>query len=269
MAKLAWRSGLGSATTLGMAAVAWALVFGVAHAGGSWLSRALSLGFRGHSANAIAHYSIDTGGGLVLDQSGRQSLLRFDDSAEVWALTRARGPRGDLIYYNDAGLSMLRTTSLGGVTVFTHRHPEGAAASVSGQAPPLRMARADPAQLYQRLVVSSTRASRGAQHLIAFQAPEVDANTSAVVADAAQVAAEAVAQLAATQTGHMVLARLNRFEFLKGKSADVAVADSTATVRFDAKAGFAGRPSSARIVQVLSIASHGQPPAPAHRRHRG
>ena len=58
---------------------------------------------------------------------------------EVWALSRSRGPRGDIIYKNDISEPMLRATKLGGMTVFTPKHPDGAAAALVGSAMPVKL----------------------------------------------------------------------------------------------------------------------------------
>ena len=69
---------------------------------------------------------------FVFDMSVQgRPLIKFDDSGEVWALTPTAGPRGDTIYKNDMGEPMLRSTRLGGLTVFTQDRPMGLAACPS------------------------------------------------------------------------------------------------------------------------------------------
>ena len=69
----------------------------------------------------VARYNIDEGGSFILDRTAKRALLKFEDSSEIWQLQSAPGPRGDIIYKNDAGEPMLRATKLGGMTVFTAR----------------------------------------------------------------------------------------------------------------------------------------------------
>ena len=115
-----------------------------------------------------------------------------------WALTAATGPRGDLIFKNDVGEAVLRMTRSGGVTLFTQDRPEGMAVVLSGAAtgtlqPPASIG---PNALFQALAASSARASRAAQHLISFVAPDVTPKTDWLFADAAVVTAEAFVRLA-------------------------------------------------------------------------
>src|SRR5581483_4499808 len=86
-----------------------------------------------------ARYQTDEGGVFILDRSRSKTLLKFENDPEIWVLQAAHGPRGDIIYRNDLGEEMLRATSLGGLTVFTVRRPEGSAAAFDGPTPPLRI----------------------------------------------------------------------------------------------------------------------------------
>ena len=48
-------------------------------------------------APMVARYVAETGDEFVLDRSSSRPLMRYDDSAEVWALQPQQGPRGDVI----------------------------------------------------------------------------------------------------------------------------------------------------------------------------
>ena len=52
---------------------------------------------------AVARYRSEDGTGFIVDRSTARPLLRFDDSPEIWALSAARGPRGDMIYLPTSG----------------------------------------------------------------------------------------------------------------------------------------------------------------------
>ena len=240
------RRGL-AALAIGVAAMAGPLWPAVAAP--AWLD--FHLKEKSRPAFPVARYAIDTGGGFVLDRGGAQPMLRFDDSPEIWLLRSARGPRGDEILADDLGGPLLRITKLGGVTVFTLRHPEGAAAALEGPALPLRLARLDAGSLYQRLVAASARASRAAQRLIAFQALDVDADSAALIADAAVVASESVAQLAVSPGGRRRLSQVARFDFARGRTADVRFEGGTVHIAVAPEAGHGDRPSSARIRQAI------------------
>ena len=209
----------------------------------------------------VAHYAVATGGGFVLDRGGARPILRFDDNPEVWLLRSARGPRGDEILADDLGGPLLRINRLGGVTVFSSRHPEGSAAALEGPAGPLRLPRLDASALYQRLVAASARASRAAQRLIAFQALDVDADSAGLIADAVLVATESVVQLAASPGGRQRLSRIARFDFTRGRSADVRFEGGVIHVAVVPDAGPGERPSSARIRQTI-LQGDRHPPGP-------
>ena len=134
----------------------------------TWLTRA----FRAHAKNEppVARYrerrrSADS----WWIGAPRDALLRFDDSPEVWALSAARGPRGDIIYSNDLGRADAADDQLGGMTVFTPGRPGGAAASAIGRRRRSSLLSLGPAVLYQGLIQASVRATRAAHHLIGFE----------------------------------------------------------------------------------------------------
>src|ERR1700679_3713170 len=140
---------------------------------------------------AIGRYETDEGGVFIFDRSAPRPLLKFEDDPEIWVLQPAPGPRGDVIYRNDLGEEMLRATSLGGMTVFTEKRPDGSPAALDGASPPLRIAPLSPAALFSRFYQASVRASRAAQHQIEFETREdAEATTAAAIADAALVASE-------------------------------------------------------------------------------
>jgi hypothetical protein len=196
-------------------------------------------------------FFVDRGGSGAL-------LLRFGDSPEVWALKPVAGPRGDIIYKDDAGEDVLRATRLGGLTLFTSERPGGAPAAFAGDGPAIRPAAVGGTNaLFQTLVQSSIRASRAAQHLIVFEAPDLSprdttAAASAILADAATVTAEAFTRLAGRgPVGRTVVARVARVQFQTGRDAQARTSGTVVTIIVSPEKGFAGRPSSARIITTL------------------
>ncbi|HEY5105845.1 MAG TPA: DUF4908 domain-containing protein [Caulobacteraceae bacterium] len=202
-------------------------------------------------APPVAKYEIDEGGAFILDRSGRRPLLKFEESPEVWVLAVSRGPRGDTIYRDDTGDMMLRATELGGMTVFTPRRPEGSAAAMAGASLPLRLASVGPLALYQRILQASVRSSRAAQHLVGFDAPEADAGSDGLIADAAAVAAEALVSLATRQGGKAALARVQKVDLVKGGRPQVMSRGGMIIITIVPALGVAGRPSSERILRAV------------------
>ncbi len=202
-------------------------------------------------APPVAKYAIDEGGSFILDRSGPEPLLKFEDNPEVWALVVSRGPRGDTIYRDDIGNMMLRATELGGMTVFTPRRPEGSAAAMAGASNPLRLTPVGPLALYQRILQASVRSSRAAQHLVGFDAPEADPASDGLIADAAAVAAEALVTLAGRQGGKATLARVQKVDLVKGPRPQVMTRGGVITITIVPTLGVAGRPSSERILRAV------------------
>ena len=247
----------------GKSAIAAALVAGMAFgfvqpcaAAPALLRNALGLDRmdegRASASPQVARYMIDEGGQFVLDRSTSRPLLKFDDSPEIWVLSQARGPRGDIIYKNDLGETVLRATRLGGMTVFTARRPAGSAAALAGATAPLRMPTLGPVVLYQRLFQASVRATRAAQHLVEFEAPDADAYSDALIADAAVITVEAFVTMANQGDGRQLLSRVGKIAFVEGAKPSATFQGAVLTITVSPKDGIAGRPSSRRILRAVS-----------------
>jgi hypothetical protein len=208
---------------------------------------------RGAPAPSVARFVAQPGQSFVFDRQAEapDALLKFDNDPEVWVLQPTPAPRGDTIYRNDAGDTVLRTTRLGGVTLFTDQDPEGMPAAVMGDADELLLpAVAPPGVLLQRAIVASDRASRAAQHQITFDAPSVTLAAIPVFSDAFIVAADAIVHLGRRSEAKGFLARLDKVTFIAGARPDVVVNGAVMTVVVAPGKGFAGRPSSVRIIKT-------------------
>jgi hypothetical protein len=211
---------------------------------------------RGLAAPPVARYAAD-GAAFVFDRSSEIALLKYDDSPEIWVLQPTPAPRGDIIYKNDMGDPILRATRLGGLTLFSPTDPGGEAAAMVGGAddlqPPPFLA---PGAVFQHMLQASARASRAAQHVITFDANDVTPDSAPVFADAVTAAAEAMIILSRRDDGRAFLRRLDKLQFQPGAKAGAAVATADGGTRLhmqvfiDPSEGIAGRPSSARIVDV-------------------
>ena len=199
-------------------------------------------------APVIGRYETDEGGAFVLDRSTGKPLLKFDDNPEIWVLQPAPGPRGDTIYRNDLGEPMLRATRLGGMTVFTQKRPDGSAAALDGASSPLRVATLSLPGLFTRFYQASVRASRAAQHQVGFETREdAEPATAPYLADAALVASEALADLAAQPAGKSLLAHISDVVIAQGPRPSAALQKGVLTITIVPSQGVAGRPSSRRI----------------------
>jgi hypothetical protein len=199
-------------------------------------------------APPVARYVSETGETFVFDRSStRAPMLRFEGSNEVWVLSAQYAPRGDIVYKNDQGRTMLRATRVGGLTLFTAERPGGSAAAVEGGSSPLRLAPMGPQQLFHILAVASARASHAAQRLVPIEA-DATPESAALVGDAAMVASEAMLRLARRADGRALLAKISRIMIGEGAKPAVGM-DKAGAIRIvvSPPLGLPGRPSSDRI----------------------
>ena len=201
---------------------------------------------RQQPAPPVARYVLEDGDAFVLDRTQGRTLLKFENSPEVWALQAQPAPRGDVIYKNDLGEPMLRATRLGGVTIFTERRPGGSAAALAGNGSPLKLQPMGPQALLERLAQASARSSKAARRLIAFDADASPAS-SALIADAAVVASEAIIRLSRRPDGRAALARVKQVRLNEGRKPGVELAGGVMKITVAPAQGLAGRPSSERI----------------------
>lgn len=216
----------------------------------------------------LARFRADTGDTFVLEVTGRgPAFLKYDDSGEVWSLSPTTGSRGDTIYKNDVGEAMLRTTRIGGLTVFTQDQPSGVAAALEGGAADLHDMISGPIAILRVLVQASARASQIAGHRVDFEAgctarskarnacpAEADMmpGSEGVFADAANLAAQAFIRVDRIgRAGHDALTHYDRVAFFNGHPPSVSVVGDEVRIVVTPELGFAGRPSSRRISQVL------------------
>jgi hypothetical protein len=199
----------------------------------------------------VARYVSQEGDVFILDRSQPRPLLKFEDSSEVWVLRPQPAPRGDVLYMNDVGEPMLRATRLGGLTLFTEDRPGGTAAALAGMSGALRLAQLGPQQLLERLAQASAKATRAARRLISFEA-DASPGSSAITADAAMVAAEAVTRIARRPDAKTLLARIGKVRLVEGRKASATLQQGVIEITVAPADGLAGRPSSDRIMAVAA-----------------
>ena len=147
---------------------------------------------------------------------------------------------------------MLRATKFGGVTVFTARRPAGSAAALVGSTSALRMSQIGAGALYQHMVAASVRFSRMARHLVGFEAPQTDAKSAPLIADAATVAVEGCARLSAQPSGRASLGKVGKVVVVKSSRVGAWMMKGALVIYVNPGQGLAGHPSSARIAQAIS-----------------
>lgn len=197
-------------------------------------------------------FQTEGGDVFVLDRTGPKVLLKFQNRDEVWVLEGHPAPRGDTVFKNDVGETVLRASKLGGLTLFTRRTPDGQAVMLTGPAEPLSTRRPlSFVALFRAMVAAGHRATRAAQHPMTVTAVDTaTAETAWPIADAAVVVAETFEDL--DRSGRRdLLARWRRVNLAMGDKADVRIDGDVLVIVLNPKKGVAGRPSSARIARAL------------------
>lgn len=197
----------------------------------------------------VARYVSETGEGFILDRSSERTLMRFENSPEIWVLQPSVGPRGDIIYKNDIGQVLLRATRVGGLTLFTGKRPAGASAALTGASSPIRLKAIGPVELLRILLGASARTSRLSRHRISFES-EATPDSSTLIADAAVLTVMAIERLSQRPDGPAMTARIQRVVIVEGRRPEVILRAGTLLIAVTPSLGVAGRPSSERIAAV-------------------
>jgi hypothetical protein len=201
----------------------------------------------------VGRFRSESGQAFVIDRmDGRNLLVRFDSSPEIWVLQPHAGPRGDVIYKNDVGEQVLRATRIGGLILFPPSHKGGVAAAFMGEAPGLGPPPiSNPSALLRSFTQASARAGQAVQQVISFEARNVPLTAIPLFADAAQVAAEAFIQAARHREQPSRTVNWTKVEFAAGRPPSASAADGTLKIVLTPELGLAGRPSSHRIAEVI------------------
>lgn len=207
---------------------------------------------RAKAAPTVARFESDSGDGFVLDESTGHPLVRFDGETEVWSLTVTQGPKGDLIYKNDVGQPVLKSTRWGGMILFSDERPTGDPVAMTGKADAFQPGRMTPALLWQTLARGSKRVSQAVGRLVPFDAPDVTPGADTLYAQAADVASNALVQIALQTKGRSQLGPLHGVQFVEGRPPSATVTNGVLVMKLDTSRGsWGGHVSSKRIVNVI------------------
>ncbi|MGQ0531274.1 MAG: DUF4908 domain-containing protein [Caulobacteraceae bacterium] len=182
---------------------------------------------------------------FVLDRSGsRAALVRFEGDPEVHVLRPRMGAGGDEIYQTENGDVQLRVTPHGGIIVYTRANRMGSAASEIGSVAPLTPEALAFAEMQARFRVIQNRARRSVGQSVMFTVPaQMTPAAAGVVTDAAERAAEGLAAAPMTNVRRVVIGF--------GRAPAVALRGTTLFIQVAPQFGYAGRPSSSTIRNVV------------------
>ncbi len=182
---------------------------------------------------------------FVLDRSGgRAALVRFEGDPEVHVLRPTMGAGGDEIFQTENGDVRLRITSHGGIIVYTRSMRTGAAASEEGRVAPLTPEELAFAEMQTRFRALQNRARRSVGQPVMFTVPaQMTPLVAGVVTDAAERAAEGLSEAPMTNVRQVIIAI--------GRVPAVALRGDTLIIQVAPQLGYAGRPSSSAIRNVV------------------
>lgn len=183
-------------------------------------------------------------------------LDQENSAEEIFSLNTTTGPRGDLIFKDMRGETILRIASYGGATVFWPGESTGQAASKSfGEETSLRLPFADIGTVERRAQSATAflSATTGTPILIDLGRPVLDETSGgAVLADAIVRAVSGVYQVASDPTGAGVIAdRIDRIRLIHAQVPELSLDGKTLEVRYNAANDLAGRPSSTAVARFL------------------
>lgn len=203
------------------------------------------------SSGATRYATPDGAVRFVLDRSGgRAALVRFEGDPEVHVLRPAMAAGGGEIYRTDDGDVMLRVTPHGGITVYTRTMRTGAPASEEADVAPLTPEAIAFAEMQERFRLLQARARRSVGQQVTFAVPaQMSAPAAGVVVDAAERAAEGLAAAPMTNVRRVVITL--------GPSPAVAMRGDQLFIQVAPQYGYAGRPSSNTIRNVVTGAVQG------------
>jgi Domain of unknown function (DUF4908) len=201
-----------------------------------------------YAASAATRYSTPDGAvRFVFDRSsgGRAALLRFEGDPEVHVLRPVMAAGGGEIYSTENGDLRLRVTPHGGIIVYTRAQTTGAPASEEERVAPLLPAALAVAEMQERFRLLQARARRGVGQTVTFVMPtHMSGPVAGVVVDAAERAAEGLAAAPMTSVRRVVI--------IFGPSPAVVQRGDQLIVQVAPQLGYAGRPSSNTIRNVVS-----------------
>lgn len=205
-----------------------------------------------YNTGGASRYSTPDGAvRFVLDRSGgRVALVRFEGDPEVHVLRPVAAQGGDEIYRTEDGDVALRVTRHGGITVYTRNNRTGAPASEEARVEPLTPEAIAVAAMRQRMRELQALAARSVGQPVAFELPaQMALRDTGVVMDAAERAAQGLADAPLTN--------VRRVTITIGTRPGAALRGEQLIVQVAPQLGYAGRPSSNAIRNVVTGAVQG------------
>ncbi len=200
---------------------------------------------RRSAANKSARYEdTATQREFVLDQTGDEVLMKFEDDPEVMALQSTTAQRGDAFLRSDSGELMLRVTEMGNVISYVG-NKDGSPAAIAAAASPL-----DAPAMTESLTESVEELR---ESLTALAGHDVTVFGTGAFAQDERWAFDAllVTRIGVERAGDAVH-DLRSVRMVRMDEPTVSFADGELVLGVDPAEGYAGRPSSEAIAQAMT-----------------
>ncbi len=178
-------------------------------------------------------------------------------AAEIYRLNATRGPRGDIIYKDVEGHTLLRIASYGGATVFWPGEDRGLAASKSfGDDAALKLVDNNFGTAQRRAQAGTAIVSAATGAPIIFDIGQggdgANKKNATVLADAVVRAAKGIKDVAVDPTGARIIAsRINKVMFLEDEAPNIFLNEGVLMIHYVPDRDVDGRPSSAAVARFL------------------
>ncbi|MBU6318119.1 MAG: DUF4908 domain-containing protein [Alphaproteobacteria bacterium] len=191
---------------------------------------------------------------FVLDRSGDEPLIKFEDSPEVYALRSTTAQRGDAFLRSDAGDLILRVTELGNVISYLG-NKDGAPADIAGAAAPLD-APAMPASLTDRVKEAAAHLSEMVGRDVTIFGAGAFSRQEAWASDALMVAVLGMER--AVKVSPTDARRLTAVRLLRASQPRAVFSEGELVLELNPQEGYAGRPSSEAIAEAMTVSRRGR-----------
>jgi hypothetical protein len=204
-----------------------------------------------NTSSGATRYATPGGVRFVFDRSGgRAALVQFENDPEVHVLRPVMAAGGGEIYRTENGDVMLRVTPQGGIIVYTRTMRTGAPAAEEARVGPLAPEAMQFQEMQDRFTRLQAQARRRVGQNVSFTVPaRMSASTAGVVVDAAERAAEGLAAAPMTNVRRVIIS--------VGPNPAVALRGDVLFIQVAPQMGYAGRPSSNTIRNVVTGAVQG------------
>jgi hypothetical protein len=202
------------------------------------------------SQSATRYEEVTSQRSFVLEQRGRDAIVKYEDSPEVMVLQAMPGQRGDTFLRTDAGQVMFRLTEQGNLVSYVD-NKDGAPAIMAGLAAPLS---APPmtASLNEMRVNAVARLSKLAGHEVTIFGAAEFANNEQWAAEALGAMVRGVER--SNGLAGRTASRLSAVRLAKTGTASVSFKDGELILGINPAEGYLGLPTSEAVTQAMTAA---------------